>query len=117
MNKCLELFLPYPPSVNTYWGFHGHRRFLTKKALLFKELVNKEISNTPTRFGGEYLSITLWLYPPDKRKRDIDNPVKPLLDALVSAGLFDDDSQIKELTIKMNEPKKFGLATLKIVQI
>lgn len=114
---CLTLFLPYPPSINTYWGFHGHRRFLTKKANVFKELVNKEVSAQPIRFGSEYLSLTLGLYPPDKRKRDIDNPVKPLLDALVAAGLFDDDSQIKEIHITMNEPKKGGLAELKISPI
>ena len=117
MNECLTLFLPYPPSVNTYWGFHGHRRFLTKKALEFKELVSKEIKAQPVRFGSEYLSLTLGLNPPDRRIRDIDNPIKPLLDSLVAAGLFDDDSQVKRLTIEMLDPIKGGVATLKIVAL
>lgn len=110
----IELSLPFPPSINTYWGFHGHRRFLTKKALLFKELVANEVRSQPTRFGDEYLSLTLNLYPPDRRARDIDNPIKPLLDSLVQSGLFNDDSQIKVMHIYMNEPIKGGTSKVQI---
>lgn len=108
---------PYPPSINTYWGFHGHRRFLTKKALIFKDLVANEVHSQPVRFGDEYLTITINFYPPDRRVRDIDNPVKPLLDSLVQSGLFNDDSQIKVMHIYMNEPKKGGLALVEICPI
>ena len=113
MSNCIELSLPFPPSINTYWGFHGHRRFLTKKANVFKELAASAVKQHPS-FGGQLLSISLDFYPPDRRKRDIDNPVKPLLDALVCAGLFDDDSQIKEMSLKMHEPIKYGLTKVKI---
>jgi len=113
MTNCIELSLPFPPSVNTYWGFHGHRRFLTKKANEFKELVASALKQHSS-FGDQLLSVSLEFYPPDRRIRDIDNPVKPLLDSLVAAGLFDDDSQIKELNIKMHESLKGGLSKIKI---
>lgn len=117
MEKTIELSLPFPPSINTYWGFHGHRRFLTKKANEFKGLVASAVKqqNHPKRsFGVDLLSISLDFYPPDRRIRDIDNPVKPLLDALVATGLFDDDSQIKELNLKMHSPVKGGLTKILI---
>jgi len=110
----IELSLPFPPSINTYWGFHGHRRFLTKKALVFKELVANEVRSQPIRFGDQYLSLTLEFYPPDRRIRDIDNPVKPLLDSLVQSGLFNDDSQIKVMHIYMKEPIKGGTSRVQI---
>lgn len=110
----IVLSLPFPPSINTYWGFHGHRRFLTKKALIFKDLVANEVRSQPTRFGNQYLSLTLEFYPPDRRVRDIDNPIKPLLDSLVQSGLFNDDSQIKVMHIYMKEPIKGGLSKVEI---
>ena len=113
MTQIIELSLPFPPSINTYWGFHGHRRFLTKKANVFKQLVASAVKQHPP-FGTQKLSISLDFYPPDRRIRDIDNPVKPLLDALVAAGLFEDDSQVKVLNLKMNDPIKYGLTKVKI---
>jgi len=104
----LSLTLPYPPSVNTYWGFKGHQRFLTTKARQFKGAVAHEVSLTSTRFGASRLEVSVDLHAPDKRVRDIDNVLKPLLDALVQSGLFDDDSQVDMLTITRKPPIKGG---------
>ncbi|NBW23084.1 MAG: RusA family crossover junction endodeoxyribonuclease, partial [Caulobacteraceae bacterium] len=41
-------------------------------------------------------------FPPDKRKRDLDNVLKSLLDALTHANVWDDDSQIDDLRIYRN---------------
>ena len=53
----------------------------------------------PIRFADDRLEINVHLHAPDKRLRDIDNVLKPLLDALVHAGLFNDDSQVDLITI------------------
>lgn len=51
------------------------------------------------------LSLYGEFYPPDRRRRDLDNVGgKVLLDSLQAAGLFDDDSQIKELHLLMLDP-------------
>jgi hypothetical protein len=55
----------------------------------------------PTLLGE--LSVTIFIFPPDRRKRDIDNIAKATLDALTIAGLWKDDSQIKELNLEMCE--------------
>jgi crossover junction endodeoxyribonuclease RusA len=106
----LELTLPYPPSVNTYWGFHGHRRFLTDKAVDFKKAVAHWVSLSGQKFGNARLKVTIITHAPDRRARDIDNIVKPTLDALVQAGLFNDDSQVDMLTVKRGHVVKGGKA-------
>lgn len=40
------------------------------------------------------LNVHIDIFPPDKRRRDIDNCFKSVLDALQHAGVFWDDSQI-----------------------
>lgn len=110
----LELTLPYPPSVNTYWGFHGHRRFLTDKAVDFKKAVAHWVSLSGQKFGDARLEVTIITHAPDRRARDIDNIVKPTLDALVQAGLFDDDSQVDRLVVIRDTPTKGGKAVVSI---
>lgn len=111
------LNFPYPPSVNTYWGFQGHRRYLTKEANVFKQTVMKIIneSNTP-RLGNARLEMTITLCPPDRRVRDIDNCLKSLIDAMCQggAGIYNDDSQIDVLMVQRGEVVKGGRATVMI---
>jgi crossover junction endodeoxyribonuclease RusA len=44
------------------------------------------------------LVIQAWL--PDRRRRDLDNLLKAVQDALAHAGVYDDDSQIVDLRIR-----------------
>lgn len=46
------------------------------------------------------LVVTLTAFPPDKRRRDLDNLPKVVLDSLTKAGVWRDDSQIQRLTIQ-----------------
>ena len=48
------------------------------------------------------------LFPRDKRKIDIDNRIKCVLDALQDAGVFNDDFQVDELTIVRGKTIKGG---------
>jgi crossover junction endodeoxyribonuclease RusA len=105
----LKIILPYPPSVNTYWGFQGSRRFLTPRASAFKKIVAIEYKLTEhPGFDAQRLKAIINLYPPDKRKRDIDNVIKSLLDALCQAGVFKDDSQFDRIEIERKSLIKNG---------
>lgn len=105
----LNLTLPYPPSVNTYWGFKGSQRFLTARAREFKAKVEAAfILSEHQSFDDARINLVVFLHAPDKRVRDIDNIAKPLLDALTQAGVFDDDGQIDRLLIVRREVKKGG---------
>lgn len=108
------LTIPYPPSVNTYWGFKGHRRFLTPKANQFKSAVAQIVSDQQIKFGNQRLEISITLYPPDRRIRDIDNVVKSTFDSLVQAGAFEDDSCIDVLLVQRGAIIKGGKAEVTI---
>jgi len=98
----LEIELPYPPSVNNYKRVG--RTVMTKTGKSYQQRVNtnknlKAIKRIPMPIEDE-ISLEVYLHPPDKRKRDIDNPCKPLIDSLVKGGLLKDDVQISRLTIE-----------------
>lgn len=60
------------------------------------------------------LEVEILAYPPDKRKRDLDNIKKALFDALQNVGLFEDDCQICDDHTTRKHPVKNGLIELKI---
>jgi crossover junction endodeoxyribonuclease RusA len=45
-------------------------------------------------------AVEILLYPPDNRRRDIDNYTKGLFDALTHAGVWEDDSQVKRMLVE-----------------
>lgn len=98
-----------PPTVNHYWSYHGVRRFLTKRAVIFRKDV--EIACRAHRIEGR-LAVTIDYHPPDRRKRDIDNIIKPILDALQHAGLFDDDFQIQKITATRHDVQDGGVVVI-----
>jgi crossover junction endodeoxyribonuclease RusA len=105
----LVLNLPLPPSVNHYWGTHGHRRYVSKAGVLFKEQVSDYVAEYRVpKMGAERLEMKVVLYPKDRRKQDIDNRIKALWDALADAGVFDNDEQIDVLIVERGEIKKGG---------
>lgn len=105
----IVLNLPLPPSVNSYWGFSGHRRFLTKEANSFKRAVaDYVLEYRVPKLAKARLEFTVTLHFKDRRANDIDNRVKALWDALVNANVFDDDSQIDILIVNRGAIKKGG---------
>lgn len=114
----LEIFLPFPPSVNGYWGFSGSRRFLTSKATAFKTVTKERFKSTGhLGLGKARLFVSMTLHAPDKRVRDIDNVVKSTLDALCQAGVFEDDGQVDVLLVKRAVPMKGGSCVVRIEEI
>ena len=52
--------------------------------------------------------VEIVLHPRSKKLMDIDNCIKPILDALQDAGVFDDDCQVQRLSITRGVQKKGG---------
>jgi crossover junction endodeoxyribonuclease RusA len=46
------------------------------------------------------IELSMELYPPDNRKRDVDNSLKSCLDALMYGKLYADDSLITKLVVE-----------------
>lgn len=107
------LNLPFPPSVNTYWRANGHRRFISKAGVDFKQAVAEYvIEHEIPKYGSQRLGLAITIYGPNKRKFDLDNRLKAVLDALQDAGVFDDDEQVDILLVKRGEIVKNGLAVV-----
>lgn len=109
--------LPWPVSINRYLRRAGVVMHTTKEAKQYRKDVGWLCANAP-RFGSARLSLDISAFPPDNRKRDIDNIQKVLIDSLMHAGLFDDDSQIKDLRTRMFEVRKpHGAVLVKIAEL
>ena len=113
----ISLTLPWPPSVNHYWGQSGNRRFIGKKGVQFRKDVIEAVHVAGVIALEGRLCVHVNLYPPDKRKRDIDNVLKSTLDACEHAGCYENDSQIDELHIIRKEVVKGGLCNIVIIQL
>lgn len=113
----IQLQLPYPPSVNHYWGQAGNHRFIGKKGKEFRAQVMDAVNEAGIQPLEGRLAVHIALFPPDKRKRDIDNVLKSLLDACEHAGCYENDSQIDELHITRRDIIKGGACTIIIIQI
>ncbi len=99
--------LPWPPSVNTYWRRHGNRYFISEAGQTFREALYYLCARHRGLFAPHMrLSVNIEAFPPDKRRRDLDNILKSLLDSLQHAGVYDDDSQIDYLAITRNTTAK-----------
>jgi crossover junction endodeoxyribonuclease RusA len=115
--QSVTLELPYPPSVNHYWGQSGKTRFIGKKGKEFRAAVVAVAVKDKVRSMAGRLSVHVNLYPPDRRKRDIDNVLKSLLDACEHAGCYVNDSQIDELHVIRKEIIKSGACFITILEL
>ena len=112
------LELPYPPSVNTYWRANGKRRFISKEVVLFKTAVQAICFRDKVgSFGDARLSVNVYIHPRSRRIFDLDNCLKAILDAMMAAGVYDDDSQIDQLSINRVEPCIGGKTMVVISEI
>ena len=113
----VKINLPFPPSTNTYYRNVNGRTLISKKGRLYKKMVARVVMMQKTSsmpLEGR-LAIHVYLYPPDKRKRDLDNfGGKALLDSLVGAGVLIDDVQFDEFFVKRMPVEKGGLAVVMI---
>jgi len=97
----IECYLPWPPTVNNYYSHTRNGVYISKKGRLYSlavaEAVNEQLSGLDTLLSPLQLEVVL--YPPDRRKRDLDNHMKALQDALTKAEVWEDDSLIDQLIV------------------
>jgi crossover junction endodeoxyribonuclease RusA len=63
------------------------------------------------------VSIFIAAFPPDKRRRDLDNVLKQLGDSLTHAGVYQDDCQIDDLRIIRRPVEKGGRLSVVVAEI
>lgn len=94
--------LPWPPSVNGYFGTItkgklAGRKFLSERGKQYRSDVLKLLLGKKPVPHGMPISLHILCYPPDRRVRDLDNICKSLQDALVAAEMMRDDEDVWDL--------------------
>ena len=109
----LILELPFPPTANTYWRHVGARTLISKGGREYRGAVHWRVGEAcrnieDSVFADQRLHVVVDVYPPDRRRRDLDNLGKSLLDALQHASVYTDDSQIDHLEFVRREVEPPG---------
>ena len=111
--------LDWPPTVNTYWRhrfINGMPRvYVTQKGQKYRETsVLQLMEQDVVRGIKDRVSVMVNAYPPDHRRRDIDNILKVVLDCLQEYGVFEDDEQIDILTVRRRTVSKPGYVEIQV---
>ena len=114
--------MPWPPTVNTY---RRHRVigklatvYISQDGQAYRKAVNLCLAEHGVKtyeLEGD-LRVEIEVFPPDKRKRDIDNLLKSLLDSLTHAQVWKDDNQISDLRIFRNK-QIAGIVKVRVYEI
>lgn len=90
-----SFILPYPPSCNRYYRHARGINYISKEGKEYRERVRNIIRLLNLDINIKCrLSITVYIAPPDSRRRDIDNIGKALFDAITYSCFWADDSQV-----------------------
>lgn len=117
-----RLVLPWPPSINHYWRHvmigKAIRTLISAEGREYKNAVAAACmeQNAPRGLKNR-IAVSIQLSPPDRRRRDIDNSLKALLDSLTYAHVWDDDSQIDDIRIYRASCVQNGQAVVDISEI
>jgi crossover junction endodeoxyribonuclease RusA len=103
--------------VNHYWRRVGNRTLISKEGRLFRKRVLATLSAQHIEPMTGPLAVRVAAHPPDRRRRDLDNIAKALLDALEHAGVYLDDGQIDRLEIERGDVVNGGSAIVEIEQV
>lgn len=96
----LTLVLPWPPTGNhATQHTRAGRHYLTSEYKAYRLEVLARVLEARTRPLHGRLAISLHAWPPDARKRDLDNVWKTTADAMQHAGVYADDSQIDDMRV------------------
>lgn len=100
------LTLPWPPSGNTAVRHAQGVHYLQPAVIAYRDSVATLCARFKPIVGRYRLHVHL--SPPDARRRDADNALKSLLDALVKAGYVQDDSltYMRELVVTTDDERR-----------
>jgi len=111
------MVLPWPPTVNTYWRSVAGRVLISAAGRQYREAIaDLALTERWKRHGSDRLKVEIEAWAPDKRRRDLDNVLKSLLDSLTHAGVWDDDSQVDDLRI-YRMPKVGGMVRVTVAAL
>ena len=96
----IEITLPWPPTVNTYWRQYQGRVLISAKGREYRKTVADQVLIQRANKHIDYaVKVEIECFRPDRRRRDVDNLLKALLDSMAHAGVMQDDALIEDLRV------------------
>ena len=102
-NDEIQITLPWPPSVNHYYRKVGPRVLISRDGRRYRQIVCSIVRELNVKPFDCELKMEIHAYPPDRRRRDVDNLLKAIFDSLQHGGIYKDDSQIKDFEFYTKE--------------
>ncbi len=117
----IRLEFPYPPSVNGYWRRVANRTVLSRQARDYRKKVRflwfcHRTLHPHRELAKASVAVRVVAFPPDRRRRDLDNLLKAVLDAIEAAGIIQDDAQVRRLEVEWGAPVSGGSVVLTITE-
>ena len=119
----MRLTLPWPPSANTYYrhvsrGPQAGRTLLSEAGRAYRKAVDAVVAQARARKAlAVPLEVRIAAFPPDRRKRDLDNLLKSVLDCLEASGVIENDNLIESLSIYRAERVAGGQLEVQITAL
>lgn len=125
----ITITLPFPPSVNAMyanrspWRQRSGKvtrdaggRFPTKRYRIWKRQADTLLMVAQIKPIKTPVAVSVVLHPPDARRRDCDNLLKPLLDCLVRSRVIADDARTSVVSVeaKWGDQRKPAAAVITI---
>lgn len=95
--EAFSVVLPMPPSLNNIYATVGRRRVKVQSYSDWRDVCAWVIAGGNRHHIGGAVAIQIEL--PMKMRGDIDNRVKPILDALVASKRIDDDRNVVSIYV------------------
>jgi len=111
------ILLPWPPTMNHYYFVARGRKVLSERGRKYKKDCHWIMAGQSVpRFSSGKFDLVIFAHPPDLRRRDLDNLLKPLLDALTEYSAITDDSDVDDIHIIRLEPLKGGSIEIDVIR-
>ena len=106
-SEMITVNFPFPPSLNNLFvnvagkGRRPAKRYASWQVVACTEIMVQRVKWPKNRVGGPVeIQITL---ERDRRRMDIDNGAKAIIDTLVKMNIIDDDKNVEKLTIQWGD--------------
>lgn len=116
----IVVHLPYPVSTNAIWRSNRGRVHRSKAYTAWLQQAGlqwlSQKKNQPKGISGRFKAYIVFAEPKNKRRRDVDNLHKAILDFCKSHGLVKDDSLCRALYLRWGTSKEAPLGAFLVLK-
>lgn len=106
MSHIHSIQMPIPPSVNSLWRISGRRMYRSKKYMEWIADCTAHIKYIKQPMIDYPFDIEIVVGRPSKRRMDIDNRAKAVMDILEHLSIFKDDCLANKITMQWSNQIK-----------